>query len=313
MKNLTYIFLTFILLFSCSKKDHNIVPQLPIDYTYEFTKHQYSHTHNTNKTIIPYSFFEPAQATISNQNFPLIVSLHGTEYHLTSQDNFLTHFPSNYMATAWIEEVKQQQFPAYVVAPNIYNDLWNLDGYRSWSDEASQDFLGELIDDLISNYQIDTNRIYFVGHSIGGRALWKLSETLKSKTAAIVPLSHALGASENANPIINDISNGVYDDVSVWAIVHLSDVEGSIRTSRPIFTYLKENNYNPVITTTLGSQEFNLTSVQIDAEIDAGKRYFYTENKGTPCEHGGGCHYSWVTQLQGDLIYKWLFRQQKKD
>lgn len=288
-------------------------PQPPINYTYEFTKNQYTHAYNDNNTVIPYNFFEPAQAMTSDDNFPLIVSLHGTEYHLISNEDFLAYFPSNYMATAWIEEVKQQEFPAYVVAPNLYDEIYDINGYRSWKDLASQDFLNELIDALISTYQIDRNRIYFVGHSIGGGAVWELSQTLKNKAAAIVPLSHALGATENANPIIDDISNGIYDDISIWAIVHVSDNEGSTRTGRPIFTYLQDNNYEPVITNTLGTQVYELTPDQIEAEIDLGKRYFYTENRGRPCEHGGGCHYSWVSQLEGNLIYKWLFQQRKND
>ncbi len=313
MKKTSYIFLFFLILFSCSKEDDkNDEPQPQIDYTYEFAKYQYTHTYNANNTVIPYSFFEPVQATTSNENFPLIVSLHGTEYHLTSEDNFLTRFPTNYMATAWIEEVKQQQYPAYVVAPNIHIGLWNIDGYRSWPDEATQDFLYQLITYLTSSYQIDEDRIYFVGHSIGGGSMWLLDENLKNRAAAIVPLSHALNF-EEADSIIEDISIGVYDDISIWNIVHTSDNEGSVVTGRPIFRHFQDDNYNPVITNTLGTQIFELTPIQIESEIDAGKSYFYTENSETPCEYGGGCHYSWVSQLEGDLIFKWLFKQRKND
>lgn len=313
MKNLTYMLLFFLLLSSCSKEDDNIEEPIPDDYTYEFTKFKQTHTYNGTNTVIPYHLFEPQQANNSNNKFPLIVTLHGTEYHLASEENFLAYFPSNYMATAWIEEAKQKKFPTYVVAPNLHDPLWDIDGYNSWEDVASQDYLNELIENLLTSYQIDSNRVYFVGHSIGGGAMWKLNQTLKSKAAAIIPLSHALGPSEAASSIIDDISNGVYDDISIWTIVHVSDNEGSTRTARPIFEYLQDNNYSPVITNTLGDQVFELTNEEIESEINVGKSYFYTENRESPCEHGGGCHYSWITQLEGDLIYRWLFRQQKND
>ncbi len=280
---------------------------VPVNYTYEFTKHQYNHTYNTKETLMPYSFFEPAQATISNENFPLIVSLHGSEYLFNTEEFFLAHHPSNYMATAWIEEVKQQQYPAYVVAPNIHLNIFNVDGYGGWSDEASQDFLNELIEELTSGYQIDADRIYFVGHSAGGGAVWELDQKLKNKAAAIVPLSNS---AISADAIINDISNGVYNDISIWNIVHVSDNEQSILTSRPIFMYLQNNNFNPVITNTLDAQIFELTQEQIEEEIEAGRNYFYTENRGS-C--GNLCHYSWVNQLEGELIFKWLFKQQKNN
>lgn len=312
MKYLSCIPFVIFFLFSCSNDNGNTEePEPPSDFTYEFTKFQYTHSYNDTDTVIPYHLFEPQGVENANTTFPLVVSLHGTEYHSVAEEDFLSVFPSNYMATSWIEERNQTKYPSYVIAPNLHNQIWDITGYRSWDDHAAQDFLNELIDSLINTYPIDVNKIYFVGHSIGGGAVWKLSQALKNKTAAIIPLSQALMETESST-IIEDISNGVYDDISIWTIVHVSDQEGSIRTSRPIFQHLQNNNYNPVITNTLDSQVFDLTSTQIEAEIDAGKNYFYTENT-APCDNVGGCHYSWINQFEGDLIYEWLFKQQKND
>ncbi len=311
MKKFSCILLALFLLSSCSTDDETVAP--PIDFEYEFTKYQFTHAYHNVNTEIPYQLFEPQQASQVTEDFPLIVALHGTEYHLSDEEDFLVHFPSNFMATAWIAEEKQQSFPAYVVAPNLHNQIWEIEGYNSWEDEASQGFLDELIEHLINNYQIDRDRIYFVGHSIGGGAVWKLNQALKNKAAAIIPLSHGLGPAENANPIIDDISNGNYDDISIWTIVHVADVEGSVRTARPIFRHLQDNNYHPVITNTLGAEVYALSPAEITMEIEAGKRYFYTENTVTPCVHGGGCHYSWVGQLEGQLLFEWLFKQRKND
>lgn len=46
MKHLLYIFSFFVLMSSCSNEDDNNKQQPPIDYTYEFTKYQYTHSNN---------------------------------------------------------------------------------------------------------------------------------------------------------------------------------------------------------------------------------------------------------------------------
>ncbi|MEN1783883.1 MAG: hypothetical protein AAGF77_01980 [Bacteroidota bacterium] len=311
MRHLFYL-LAIALLHSCSQDDP-AAQQPPADFAYAFTKYKFSHTFEATTTNVPYSFFKPQQAYTSTTEFPLVVALHGTEFHVSTEEDFLSEAlkTAGFMMTTWIEENIQQQYPAYVLAPNIHSGIFDLPGYNSWEDVAAQALLVEMLDLITTSHQIDTDRIYFVGHSIGGGAVWKLSGALKERIAAIVPLSHGLGAAANADPIINDISNGVYDDISIWNIVHIADFEGSIRTARPIFKHLQNLGLNPVITHTLDTQESNLTSTAIGAAIEAGQSYFYTEHN-FPCE-GAACHYSWVTDLEGQQLYQWLFRQRKEE
>ncbi len=303
------IFLLLLIIICSCKEDENVDNVTQPPFSYEFNKRQLAH--GSDQTLIPYHFFKPQQAINSDREFPLIVALHGVEYMLVPQDDFLVHSPSNYMATAWIEEEKQTEFPAYVVAPHLYDELVDKEGYERWTENLMQDFLNQLLDFIIEDNNVDINSIYFIGHSAGGGSVWTLNETLKSRIAAIVPISHANWDMEEFN-VLEQINNGVFDDLSVWNFVHRRDLEQSVITGREIFNHLREGGLEPVITHTLGIEDFNLTDNQIEEEISAGKPYFYTEYNTTCGTDNPGCHYSMTIALNDPLFLKWLFMQKKE-
>ncbi len=313
IKNL-YLFLFcigFIYLTSCDNDNESIETDSEEPFLYEFSKAQF--VHSINNTIIPYHFFSPQQALNSKEKFPLILSLHGAENAGVSPEDFLTRAPYNYMAVAWIEKETQREYPAYVVAPHLTDKLILKTEYGPWTGNNMQHAINELLDYLIKKHAIDRTRIYVVGHSIGGRAVWLLNKTLKDRVAAIVPLSHALGHTENAAPIIEDISRGNYDNLPIWNFVHRKDIEGSVKTSRPIFNHFRTLGYEPVITHTLGSDIFNLTNEEIDSYINNGKKYFYTEYDGSCGIENPGCHYAMLTALKDPLVLKWVFKQKRNE
>ncbi|MBN1568333.1 MAG: alpha/beta fold hydrolase [Acidobacteria bacterium] len=54
-----------------------------------------------------------------------------------------------------------------------------------WTDT---DLLIALLDDVISKYRIDPDRIYLTGISLGGRGVWYLAYKHPDRFAAIVPI-----------------------------------------------------------------------------------------------------------------------------
>jgi predicted peptidase len=267
-------------------------------------------THGPDSVQIPYRFFAPGKAQDSEDTFPLIIALHGDEYSNLPPDQFLSDERTGYMALSWIQTEKQDQYPAYIVAPNLHAGLFESNGnYSRWTQPGMQSFLQDLIDLLIENHQINPSKIYLVGHSSGGTAAWRLSDALKNRIAAIVPLSH-INWNLTEDNIFNKIRDGKFNNISVWNVVHRNDQQQSVNTARQIFVYLQQNGFNPVITHRLGVTQFSLTPSQIDEAIDEGRRFFYTEYSYNPCDTGS-CHYSMLRALDDPLLIKWLFTQQK--
>jgi polyhydroxybutyrate depolymerase len=59
-------------------------------------------------------------------------------------------------------------------------------------------FFSSLIDKIASNYQIDQNRIYACGYSLGGDMSFELACKLNSRIAAIAPVARTMQANPNS-------------------------------------------------------------------------------------------------------------------
>ncbi len=311
MKTYQFYFSLLILLtiFSCSQDEVIIEDPEPDDFKYEFTQKHL--IHDLTGVAFPYSFFEPRSMDESTEKYPLIIALHGTEYYLKTESEFLDDPKTGYIALAWIEENNQIAYPAYVVAPNLNTEIWTqhteyIDG---WTDDYTMDFIEKLLDHLILNYtNIDSDRIYLTGHSMGGGATWYLGAKMKDQLAAIVPFAQSYSTNNTEfNTILSNIDNDDFINLPIWEFIHKNDDVGGATTSRIMFTRLQDKGYSPVYTHFFDDQNINLSEAAIVNEIQNRKRYFYTEY-GYNCG-GGECHYVMTKALKEEYLFEWLFSQ----
>jgi predicted peptidase len=127
----------------------------------------------------------PARAKL----YPLIIMLHGSGQIGTDNESQLGH-----LALAWAQPAIEQQYPAYVAAPQF-------PGRTASYDTSSADHLPashpaapllpffELIDHLTQTLPIDPDRIYLVGFSMGASGAWQSLLLHPEKFAAAVLLS----------------------------------------------------------------------------------------------------------------------------
>ncbi len=284
--------------------------------SFEFTTFQFKH--ELTDSIIPYSYFEPEQAKDTDKKFPLIMALHGAEYFLSDKEMFLKgQERTAYMALAWLEKEKQSKNPAFVVAPNIHDKMWDRDteSYFGWEKPNSSDFVEKLLDSIIAhNENVDDKRVYLVGHSMGGTGSWYLGAKLSTKIAAIVPLSSAFDSSDSSFEFVaSNIVNQDVRDLPVWAFIHRADANAKRDEdgSRAAFGIMLENNYDPIYTHRKDTVDRNLTREEIFEQIEAGKKHFYTEYS-YPCSSVGDCHFAQEFALREDFLIEWLFRQRKE-
>lgn len=101
--------------------------------------------------------------------FPLILFLHGSGERGTDLNLVKAHSPFTYNSL-----IPQ---PVAILAPQCPSDVW-------WDTLA----VYELLQQIIKKYNVDANRIYLTGLSMGGWGTWKLALEHPETFAAVVPV-----------------------------------------------------------------------------------------------------------------------------
>jgi len=121
----------------------------------------------TKKVTFNYILVKPENIT---QKLPLIVFLHGSGERGNDLEKVKTHGPLKY--------ILHNTLNTYILAPQCEeNKFW----------DAEELFL--LIQNIISKNQIDTNRIYLTGLSMGAWGAWNLAYLHPEMFAALVPIA----------------------------------------------------------------------------------------------------------------------------
>ena len=154
-----------------------------------FAQEYISETIQHDGLIREYSIYVPASYD-GTTNFPLLFNLHGgggsIAFHIGIADmsfiadtaNFIVVYPqarpdpSDGNSFNWISKV-----------PGTFDDV---------------PFFSSLIDTIASNYQIDQNRIYACGYSLGGDMSFELACKLNNRIAAIAPVARTMQANPNS-------------------------------------------------------------------------------------------------------------------
>ena len=122
---------------------------------------------------------------IPGKKFPLVVFLHGSGERGDDNDAQLKW---GVMQFATDEAMKN--FPAFVIAPQCpKEDTWsNYNGKFSTNPKKSLELVRALIDEMIKNYPVDTDRIYITGLSMGGYGTFDAQARYPDLFAAAVPV-----------------------------------------------------------------------------------------------------------------------------
>jgi glyoxylase-like metal-dependent hydrolase (beta-lactamase superfamily II)/poly(3-hydroxybutyrate) depolymerase len=127
---------------------------------------------------MPYRYFEPTIA--EGSKYPVILYLHGEEEAGTDNESQLTVTEG---ATNWVAPDYLAINPTYVIAPQIPvgND---------WITESVYSNTLAMLNQFIESHpQIDKNRIYIVGFSMGGTGVWNMILKNPKLFAAAMPIS----------------------------------------------------------------------------------------------------------------------------
>ena len=119
-----------------------------------------------------YLLFLPADYGQKKQQWPLIMFLHGAGECGSDLNKVKVHGPPKIVEN-------RKDFPFIVVSPQCPEDDW-------WTGKV--EVLINLLDDIVSRYKVDTERIYLTGLSMGGFGTWSLASEYPVRFAAIAPI-----------------------------------------------------------------------------------------------------------------------------
>ena len=172
---------------------------------------------HTSPIKMDYLLYLPEEYGIENKQWPLVLFLHGAGERGDSLDLVTLHGPPKL--------VKQgKHFPFVLVSPQCpLGQFWRPDE------------LDGLLKHIQNKIQIDKNRIYVTGLSMGGFGTWALAERYPNRFAAIVPICG------RGNPFIA----GWIKHLPTWVFHGDADSVVQVENSRKMVEALKEAG-NPV-------------------------------------------------------------------
>ncbi|MHC4556419.1 MAG: carboxylesterase family protein [Planctomycetota bacterium] len=119
-----------------------------------------------------YLLFVPKGYGEKKQAWPMILFLHGAGERGDDLQKVKRHGPPKIVET-------QKDFPFILVSPQCPADEW-------WTEK--DEVLINLLDDIVARYDVDVNRIYLTGLSMGGYGTWTLASKYPERFAAITPI-----------------------------------------------------------------------------------------------------------------------------
>ncbi|SOE23726.1 Alpha/beta hydrolase family protein [Spirosomataceae bacterium TFI 002] len=200
------------------------------------------------QTEINYRLFQPK----TNKKYPLVVVYHGSGRPVGTDNTSQLGILQKLFASPEI----QNKYPAYVLAPQFptrSSDYVMDSTTRNVLYSIPRPCLNsvlELIDSLKSNLNIDNNRIYVVGFSMGA------STVINSLSAR--PELFAAGISISGIPQFDKIQE--LSAIPIWLIHGMDDTENPIDSDEQfykemnnsiLFWKLKETTHDNVFTTTI--------------------------------------------------------------
>jgi lysophospholipase L1-like esterase/poly(3-hydroxybutyrate) depolymerase len=252
---------------------------------------------------LPYRLFIPENYN-RQQKYPLILTLHGVGESGT--DN-IAHVKKNRVAERWAEDSTQNVQKCFVVSPQCpTSDKWvNVPAWtniyystQTLQESASLKRALALVDSLIKEFPIDTNRLYITGLSMGGYGTWDVLARHPGKFAAAIALCGGSDTSK-ASQIRNTpmwTFHGALDNV-VPPMATRSMTARFEALGTPVVKYTAQYaNYFSGST---------ITREKLTSKIDSGATTIF-------CEYTDADHSIWTNTYNEPLITKWLFKQKKQ-
>ena len=254
----------------------------------------------SNGLTVSYGLFVPEDYD-PNVSYPLVLAAHGAGERGTD----LRNLPPHRLATSWADPANQATNPAFVFAPQVPSGLrWTTDADPDDTDYvAIQLATLEILSNLEAEFNIDPDRIYAVGLSLGGHATWDFVSRDPDRFAAAVPMS-GRGFTSQADDLI---------DLPIWAFTGETDTVVPPSQTRRVIQAMEDLGRQVIYTdcrrSPVSAKQFNcgfISQDSLDAAIDARADLIYESRRNVG-------HGPWAPWFDRDGLHDWLFSYVRQD
>jgi dienelactone hydrolase len=238
--------------------------------------------HTYESTRLPYHVFTPDNYN-PQTHYPLVLCLHGAG----ERGDNSSAVKLNSMATVWARDSNQTRWPCFILVPQCPNIDW-------WTESTIMLTVTDILDSLLREFSIDTNRLYVTGLSMGGEGTWNIITRFPDKFAAAIPMSGGGDPSQAA----------LIKHVPIWNFHGAQDDVVSVSRSREMITALEHVGDTVVYTHCHLGDCTGLPENVIAEKIQNGAKLLYTEYK-----YGG--HSIWNEAYNTLFLLPWAFSQSK--
>lgn len=152
--------------------------RLDVIFTYEVIDLSFS-----GKDTLPYRLFEPLDNN-PQKKYPLLVYLHGAGSRGTDNKRHL-----KMIRDFMLDSSVKKEYPCYILAPQCMNNPYQWSDMRKGVLSSPLEKVEALTEELILQHNIDTNRIYLLGFSMGAAGAWESMIYHPDRYAAAVVMS----------------------------------------------------------------------------------------------------------------------------
>jgi|GEM_PF-2746290 len=230
-------------------------------------------------TTLPYRLFIPDNYSAATK-YPVMLALHGWGESGTDNDKQLT---KTRLAVSWSESASQSAHPCFVVVPQTNS---------GWDNNAVAETLAALLDALIAEFSIDSNRQYITGLSMGGQGTWYMVNKYPNRFAAAIPMC----GSGNPAAVTSAWKT------PIWAFHGTLDETIPVAGSRDMIAALEQVGKTTVYTLCQKANCEGMGDGAIQMHIQSHADLMYTE-------YQFGTHRIWDISYDNPMLHPWLFSQ----
>jgi len=126
----------------------------------------------TKELSLGYLLYLPKGYGEREQKWPLMMFLHGAGERGSDLNKVKVHGPPKIVGAG-------KDLPFIIVSPQCPEGDW-------WTEKSEE--LINLLDEIVDRYDVDAERVYLTGLSMGGYGTWELASRYPERFAAVVPI-----------------------------------------------------------------------------------------------------------------------------
>ena len=258
-------------------------------------------TIESNGLTMSYGLFVP-EGYDPSVEYPVVVAFHG----LGESGADLANLERHRLATSWADPARQAEHPAFVIAPQTPRGLrWTTDRDPDESAvQANQLAVLDILAAVEAEFSVDPDRVYAVGLSLGGHAVWDFVSRFPDRFAAAAPMSGRGFVSQ-----ADDLGR-----LPIWAFTGETDTVVPPSQTRRVVQALEDLGRRVIYTdcrrSPVEARQFDcpgpISRDSLAEAIDEYADLIYTSERTTG-------HGPWAPWFDDPLLADWLFSKVRLD